>query len=176
MYMLKTHKIGLGGSCHWCTEAIFQSLKGVINVKQGWIKPDDNFSEFSEAVIVEFDPDLISLGNLIEIHLYTHSCTSDHAMRSKYRSAVYTLNDDQAIPAKQAIEMLQKEFGNPIITKVIPFKTFKLNDQEHLDYYYKNPEKPFCKTFIDPKLKILLKQFSSHVDEEKLKSSERQRL
>jgi peptide-methionine (S)-S-oxide reductase len=101
--MLKTDKIGLGGSCHWCTEAIFQSLKGVINVKQGWIKPDDNFSEFSEAVIVEFDPDLISLGNLIEIHLYTHSCTSDHAMRSKYRSAVYTFNDDQVIAAKQAI-------------------------------------------------------------------------
>ncbi|MCE7070584.1 peptide-methionine (S)-S-oxide reductase [Dyadobacter sp. CY327] len=148
----------------------------MINVSQGWIESDDNYAEFSEAVVVEFDADAISLENLIEIHLYTHSSTSQHAMRSKYRSAVYTFHDDQEIPAKQAIEMLQKEFEDPIITKVIPFKTFKLNDQQYLDYYYKNPDKPFCKTFIDPKLKILLKQFSSHVDEEKLRSSECERM
>lgn len=166
--MSATNKIGLGGSCHWCTEAIFQSLKGVIHVSQGWIEPDNDSNGFSEAVIVEFDPDTISLENLIEIHLHTHSCTSEHSMRSKYRSAIYTYADDQVIAAKQAIELLQKQFEDPIITKVIPFKNFKLNNEQYLDYYYKNPDKPFCKTFIDPKLKILLNQFSSHVNEEKV--------
>ena len=174
--MSAKNKIGLGGSCHWCTEAIFQSLKGVANVSQGWIEPEDISAGFSEAVIVEFDPDIISLENLIEIHLHTHSSTSEHAMRSKYRSAVYTFHDDQEVPAKQAIEILQKEFSETIITKVIPFKTFQLNDQQYLDYYYKNPEKPFCKTFIDPKLTMLMNQFSSHVDVEKLQSSERERM
>ncbi|MCF0065675.1 peptide-methionine (S)-S-oxide reductase [Dyadobacter chenwenxiniae] len=166
--MFRTNKIGFGGSCHWCTEAIFQSLKGVIKVSQGWIEPGDHSGGFSEAVIVEFEPDMISIEKLIEIHLHTHSCTSQHSMRSKYRSAVYTFNDDQVIAAVRAIEMLQDEFENPIITKVIPFKAFKLNNQQYLDYYYNNPEKPLCKTFIDPKLKILLSQFSNHVEEKKL--------
>jgi peptide-methionine (S)-S-oxide reductase len=112
-------------------------------------------------------PEMISLQNLIEIHLHTHSCTSQHVLRSKYRSAVYTFNDDQVSSAKQAIEMLQSGFEDPIITKVIPFKIFKMNNEQYLNYYYKNPEKPFCKTFIDPKLRILLKQFSIHVNEEK---------
>jgi peptide-methionine (S)-S-oxide reductase len=167
--MAAIEKIGLGGSCHWCTEAIFQSLKGVIHVSQGWVEPDDNAAEFSEAVIVEFDPILISLGSLIEIHLHTHSCTSEHFMRSKYRSAVYTFNEEQLISAKQAIDKLQTDFEDMVITKVFPFKTFKLNNEKYLDYYYKNPDKPFCKTFIDPKLKILLHQFSSHVNEDKIK-------
>lgn len=166
--MSATNKIGFGGSCHWCTEAIFQSLKGVINVSQGWIEPGDDSAGFSEAVIVEFDPDVISLEILIQIHLHTHSCTSEHSMRSKYRSAVYTFSYDQIILAKGAIEILQTQFKDPIITKVIPFKSFKLNNEHYLDYYYKSPGKPFCKTFINPKLKILLNQFSIHVNEDKL--------
>jgi peptide-methionine (S)-S-oxide reductase len=70
--MFAANKIGLGGSCHWCTEAIFQSLKGVPNVSQGWIEPDNDSAGFSEAVIVEFDPEMISLQDLIEIHLHSN--------------------------------------------------------------------------------------------------------
>lgn len=168
--MSVANKIGLGGSCHWCTEAIFQSLKGVLNVSQGWVQSDDGLAQFSEAVVVEFDPAIISLQILIEIHLHTHSCTSEHSMRARYRSAVYTFTDEQLISAEQTIEKLQTHFEQAIITKVIPFKSFKLNNEKYLDYYYKNPDKPFCQTFIDPKLKILLSQFSGHVNDDKLVS------
>ncbi|WP_229212870.1 peptide-methionine (S)-S-oxide reductase [Dyadobacter soli] len=161
--MVLCEKIGLGGSCHWCTEAIFQSLKGVIHVSQGWIAFDDNPTRFSEAIVVEFDPAQISLKTLIEIHLHTHSCTSDHSMQSKYRSAVYAFTDEQRSFASQAIEKLQADFYQSIITEVTPFGEFELNDEKYLDYYSKNPDKPFCKTFIDPKLKILLRQFSNHL-------------
>lgn len=167
--MTALEKIGLGGSCHWCTEAIFQSLKGVLHASQGWIASDDNPTRFSEAVVVEFDPAQISLETLIEIHLHTHSCTSDHSMRSKYRSAVYAFTVEQLPFASQAIEKLQADFGQSIITEVIPFGEFKLNDEKYLDYYSKNPDKPFCKTFIDPKLKMLLKRFSNEVDGCKIK-------
>lgn len=165
--MTALEKIGLGGSCHWCTEAIFQSLKGVLHVRQGWIASDDNQTRFSEAVVVEFDPAQISLKTLIEIHLHTHSCTSDHSMRSKYRSAVYAFTEEQHSFASQAIEKLQADFDQSIITEVIPFGAFELNDEKYLDYYAKNPDKPFCKTFIDPKLKILLARFSGAVDKGK---------
>jgi peptide-methionine (S)-S-oxide reductase len=164
-------KIGFGGSCHWCTEAIFASLKGVKKVEQGWIASDVDDLSFSEAVIVEFDPNIISLAILIAIHLHTHSCTSTHRMRAKYRSAIYTFRDGQSAIAKQTIERLQPEFTRPIITQVIPFKRFRLNRQNYLDYYYSNPDKPFCQNIINPKLKILLQQFSSSVDKQKLKLS-----
>lgn len=163
-------KIGLGGSCHWCTEAIFQSLKGVTSVRQGWISSEDSSAGFSEAVIVEFNPALIPLETLIEIHLHTHSCTAEHSMRSKYRSAVYTFREEQVTLAKQAIEQLRIDFEQPIITKVIPFQHFRLNSEKYLDYYYNDPDKPFCKTFIDPKLKILLNRFSDHVNDRMLQS------
>ena len=161
-------KIGFGGSCHWCTEAIFQSLRGVSLVEQGWIASDENNSAYSEAVIVTYDPASISLATLIAIHLYTHSCTSVHTMRSKYRSAIYTVSDEQALQSRQTLKMLQQEFSEPIITKIIPLAAFKLNEANYLNYYYSNPQKPFCKNIINPKLAILLKQFKNEVDSSKL--------
>jgi peptide-methionine (S)-S-oxide reductase len=161
-------KIGFGGSCHWCTEAIFQSLKGVMDVQQGWISSDGDMAEFSEAVIVEFEPAIISLKTLIAIHLHTHSSTSAHSMRTKYRSAIYTFDDEQVIPAQKAMETLQQEFNQPVITSILPFRDFKLNKEEYLDYYYRDPEKPFCRNMIDPKLKLLIARFSKNINVEKI--------
>src|SRR6195952_1575905 len=108
-------KIGFGGSCHWCTEAVFQSLRGVAEVKQGWIASDGGAEDFSEAVIVGFDPAVISLDTLVEVHLHSHSCTSLHSMRAKYRSAVYTFEEGQVALVQQAIERLQADFDAPVI-------------------------------------------------------------
>lgn len=162
-------KIGFGGSCHWCTEAIFLSLKGVNGVQQGWIASGEENTAFSEAVIVAFNPAIISLQTLIAIHLYTHSCTSSHSMRLKYRSAIYTFTDEQVPVAQQELEALQQEFKEPIITKILPFKHFRLNQQDYLNYYYSNPDKPFCQNIINPKLQLLLQRFASSVNTEKLK-------
>ena len=161
-------KIGFGGSCHWCTEAIFLSLRGVIDVEQGWITSTGTESSYSEAVIVSFDTTKISLSTLINIHLSTHSCTSNHTFRSKYRSAIYTFSGDQTEPARNTIIDLQAGYPDPIITQVLPYKDFKLNQQPYLNYYYKDPEKPFCRNFIDPKLRHLLHAFSKVTDTSKL--------
>ena len=83
------HKIGFGGGCHWCTEAVFQFLKGVTKVDQGWISSKEPNAYFSEAILLEYNPQLISLETLVSIHLHTHSSTANHSMRVKYRSAVY---------------------------------------------------------------------------------------
>ncbi|SDX82583.1 peptide-methionine (S)-S-oxide reductase [Flavobacterium degerlachei] len=81
---LKESKIALGGGCHWCTEAVFQSLLGVVKVEQGYVASIGDNSSFSEGVIVYFNSEEISLKTLIEIHLHTHKSTSNHSMRSKY--------------------------------------------------------------------------------------------
>jgi len=155
--MLK-EKIGLGGSCHWCTEAIFNSIIGVQSVEQGWVSSIAPDETSSEGVIVHFDPNMIDLSTLISIHLHTHSCTTNHSLRTKYRSAVYSYTKDQLDTSQSTIRDLQKDFNEPIITKTIPFEAFKLNSQNYLDYYYNNPQRPFCQNIINPKLKILFKQ------------------
>ncbi|PWS31423.1 peptide-methionine (S)-S-oxide reductase [Pedobacter paludis] len=162
-------KIGFGGSCHWCTEAIFQSLNGVTEVMQGWISSEGKDSTFSEAVIVLFEPSRIPLEILIAIHLHTHSCTSNHSMRQKYRSAVYTFDKNQSHLAENEILNLKDDFDKPIITRVLSFKDFKLNTENYLNYYYKNPEKAFCKNFVTPKLRILLDRFADTVNFKKFR-------
>lgn len=154
-------KIGFGGGCHWCTEAVFASLRGVIRVEQGFIganAPDDNFSE---GVILTFEPEKISLGSLIEIHLRTHSSMSNHAMRQKYRSAVYAMDEAQAEAAQCVLAEVGLSFDTPLITRVLPFRTFKASEERFQHYAEKNAGGPFCTNYIDPKLALLRKQFSS---------------
>ena len=115
-------KIGLGGGCHWCTEGVFESLMGVTKVNQGWIASIAENSNFSEAVEVFFDPAVISLEALIEIHLYTHASRSNHSMRGKYRSAIYTYNDTQFKQASAILNLLRADFEATIITQVYEFK------------------------------------------------------
>jgi peptide-methionine (S)-S-oxide reductase len=161
-------KIGLGGGCHWCTEGVFESLIGINAVIQGWIASIDINTELSEAIEVYFDPSMITLQTLIEIHLHTHASTANHSMRQKYRSAIYTYNDAQNQEASKILEFLQRGFDKPIITQVLPFYSFRANKDELLNYLYRSPNKPFCKVYIHPKLRILVNRFKHQVNEEKL--------
>ena len=161
--MLHKFKIALGGGCHWCTEAVFQSLRGVEMVEQGFVASTGENADFSEAVIVHFNPKIISLDRLIEIHLHTHSSLSNHSMRPKYRSAVYVYNKEQEELATGILEDLQSGFSGKLVTKVYSFHAFRSSEDEFLNYYKKDPLKPFCKTYISPKLKLLLEQFGEDV-------------
>ncbi|NMH87255.1 peptide-methionine (S)-S-oxide reductase [Flavivirga algicola] len=161
-------KIAMGGGCHWCTEAVFQSLAGVTKVEQGYVASVDENSSFSEAVIIHFNPDDISLKTLIEIHLHTHKSTSNHSMRGKYRSAVYSFSEIQKKESECIIKDFQIDFEYKLITKVFPFQFFKPSREAIQNYYQKNPDKPFCKTFIDPKLRLLLQKFSDQVNKTKV--------
>ena len=159
------HRIGFSGSCHWCTEAIFQSLAGVIQVQQGWISARED-EAFHEGVIVEFISEQITLKLLTEVHLRTHSSTSDHMLRKRYRSAVYSFSAEQQELVSGILLDLQKQFTKPLVTKSYLFKEFNTSAETFQNYYQKNPGKPFCKSYIDPKLKLLFKEFSKFVKAE----------
>ena len=162
-------KIGFGGGCHWCTEAVFQSLQGVNKVEQGWIASEGEASTFSEAVIVYFDASRIHVKVLIEIHLHTHKSTSQHSMRRKYRSAIYYFDEEQQTVVNRLLNNFQAKFDNRLITEVLPYVNFRPSEAAIENYYYKNPKKPFCTSFIDPKLNLILSNFSDFADTEKLK-------
>ncbi len=156
-------QIGFGGGCHWCTEAVFASLRGVERVRQGWIASTlEEANTFSEAVIVTFDKKAISLETLIEIHLHTHNATSNHTLRKKYRSAIYTFDNTQQRKAQSILEQQQKSFDKPLVTRVYPFGRFRENSERYLNYYHNNPHLPFCQTRIEPKLKILFDKYAEY--------------
>ena len=161
-------KVAFGGGCHWCTEAVFQSLKGVEKVEQGYVSSTKENCGFSEAVIVRFNRKCITLHTLIEIHLLTHKSSSNHSMREKYRSAIYAFDDPQLEIVKELLSEFQKKYNGELITQVLPFHDFEPSREEITNYYFNNPEKPFCETYINPKLKLLLQQFNRFVDHDKV--------
>ncbi|GLR17482.1 peptide-methionine (S)-S-oxide reductase [Portibacter lacus] len=149
------NKIGFGGGCHWCTEAVFQHVDGVVNVQQGWIASESPNDALSEAVIVHFDEGVVSRQELIRIHIHTHSSTASHPMRGKYRSAVYYFQDSDSDEITRTLQIAAKEFSEDLITQVLPFKSFKENSENYQSYFLKNPDKAFCQRYILPKLKKL---------------------
>jgi len=162
--MKQLQKIGLGGGCHWCTEAVFQSLKGVFKVEQGFIASTGERDSYSEAVIVHFCDAIIALKDIITIHLHTHSSTSQHSMRNTYRSAVYVFSDAEVGPISTLLECLQYDFEKKLITQVLSFGTFKASDSQYHDYFFTDPNRPFCRTYIAPKLRLLLDKFSVQIN------------
>lgn len=157
--MQKLKKIGLGGGCHWCTEAVFQTLEGVKKVEQGYISSEGEAESFSEAVIVHFVPKKRFLKTLLKVHLITHNSTSNHSFRNKYRSAVYYFAPEDGEEAGEILEELQENFEEKLVTQVLPFKEFKESRESIRDYYKKNPNAPFCKRYVEPKLELVKKIF-----------------
>ena len=145
-------EIGFGGGCHWCTEAVFQSIKAVNDVKQGFIRSSPPHDAYSEAVEVTYDPKKISLETLISVHLATHASTSAHKMRGKYRSAIYVFDDDQHSQAEAVLSKISAETDAEFVTAVLNHRGFKSSDERFQNYYKDGPDRPFCKTYIDPKL------------------------
>ncbi len=151
-------------------EAVFQSLIGVDTVEQGFISAKENKKFFSEGVIVHFNEDEVSLKTLIEIHLHTHKSTVNHSRRDKYVSAIYGFSKEQRIASKEFLTALQSDFAEDLVTEVLDFHEFNASEEIFHNYYYSNPDKPFCKTYIDPKLEKLLSKFSHYTLKNKLGS------
>ena len=153
-------KIGFGGGCHWCTEAVFQALRGVTSVAQGFIAAPPPHDSFSEAELVAFDPDVIPLSVLINVHLCTHASTSPHKMRGKYRSAIY-LDGTPEAQVRAVLDAAQPDFDAPLITSVLPLVAFRASPAQFQNYYQTDAARPFCTTYIDPKLAKIRKEFAA---------------
>lgn len=152
-------QIGFGGGCHWCTEAVFQAIKGVSEVQQGYISTAEDPDTFYEGILLQYDPAVVTLDTLVEIHLKTHQSASNHSMRSQYLSAVYTFNFQQ----KLAVTGILDKNASEIITKAVLFGKFEESREQIQNYYFTDPERPFCKRYIKPKLELLKKEFKNSI-------------
>jgi len=172
----------LAGGCFWCTEAVFQEIKGVVTVETGYSGgsiPNPTYEQVStgttghaEAVQILFDPSIISFREILEIFFATHDPATLNRQGAdfghQYRSAVFYHNDKQRANAEEVIEELTSEkiYDSAIVTEVEPFKAFYKAEDYHKDYFKKHPEQPYCRVVISPKIAKLRKKFR-----DKLKSS-----
>lgn len=167
----------LGEGCFWCSEAIFQRLKGVIKVESGYSGgnvPNPSYEAVctgktghAEVVQITFDPLIISYKELLEIFFSTHDPTTLNRqgadVGTQYRSVIFYHNDEQRKTAEKLKEELNKSkiWENPIVTEISPFKNFYKAEDYHQNYYNNNSHQPYCSFVISPKLEKLKKYFKS---------------
>jgi peptide methionine sulfoxide reductase msrA/msrB len=168
-----------GGGCFWCTEAIFQPLRGVLKVASGYSGGHIDHPSYSavcegttghaEVIQVIFDPDQISYKDLLHIHLSTHNPTTLNQQGAdkgtQYRSIIFAHNDEQQQMAERVIDEFQDVFDAPIVTEIKPFTIFYKAEEYHQNYYQNNSNAPYCHAVINPKLAKFRKLFK-----EKLKA------
>src|SRR3989344_425471 len=170
MKNLETATFGGGG--FWCTEAIFKQLKGVKSVESGYSggnmenpsykEVSSGQTEHSEVIQVEFDPDLISYKDLLEVFFATHDSTTlnrqGNDTGTQYRSIVLYTNPEQKTEAEKFIEDL-KQSDVAVVTEVNPLDKFYLAEANHQDFYQNNSAQPYCQLVINPKLVKLQEKF-----------------
>ncbi|MEY3678782.1 MAG: peptide-methionine (S)-S-oxide reductase [Bacteroidota bacterium] len=169
-------KLVLGGGCFWCTEAVFQRLKGVDKVVSGYmggIFPNPSYREIctgktghAEVIQIQFDPELIRLEELLLVFFKTHDPTTlnrqGNDVGTQYRSVIFYRNETQHETAAKLIQQLEDEhiFDAPIVTELSPESAFYPAEDYHQDYFNQNSYQPYCSFVIQPKLEKFTKEFS----------------
>ena len=168
--------------CFWCTEAVFQNLRGVKTVVSGYSggKVENPTYEdicggrtgHAEVIQVTFDPKVISFDDLLKVFWQTHDPTTPnqqgHDVGTQYRSAVFYHSDDQRRIAEQYKKQLDaaKTFAKPIVTEITPFTKFYPAEKYHQDYFNQNPSQQYCAYIIRPKVEKFQKEFGDLLDKE----------
>lgn len=163
------------GGCFWCTEAIFQRLKGVTKVVSGYAggtlpSPTDTQvytgrTGHAESIQISFDPQIISYEILLEVFWKLHDPTSlnqqGNDIGTEYRSIIFYHDEKQKHLAEISKIDLEKSgyYEKKIVTEIVPLDKFYPAAKYHQDYYNKNKQYPYCQYVIDPKIAKLYKEF-----------------
>src|SRR5688572_16706032 len=177
----QTEKATFGMGCFWCSEAVFQDLKGVLKVQSGYEggqKENPTYKEIctgntghAEVIEVTYNPQEISYETLLEIFWKLHDPTTLNRqgadVGTQYRSVIFYHSPIQKeIAEKYKAELnAKKVFPNPIVTEISPAAKFYVAENYHQDYFKLNGSEPYCQYVIKPKMDKLEKVF-----QEKLKS------
>lgn len=156
----------LGGGCFWCTEAVFQEVKGVESVESGYsggqmIDPSyeqicEGNTGHAEVVRVTFDSAIISYRELLEIFFTIHDPTTRNRqgndVGTQYRSVIYYHSAQQQATAKAVIAEMANVWDAPLVTELIPSETFYLAEPAHQNYFRRNPLQGYCAFIVAPKV------------------------
>ena len=169
--------ITVGGGCFWCTEAVFEQLKGVAKVESGYsggTVPNPTYEQVcggdtghAEVSQITFDPKVVSLKTILEVFFTVHDPTTldrqGNDVGTQYRSVIFYRNDEQKAVAKQVIKEIAaaKIWDGQIVTQLSPFKEFYKAEDYHQEYFKLHGRQPYCQMVIAPKVAKFRQHFSN---------------
>jgi peptide-methionine (S)-S-oxide reductase len=165
----------LGGGCFWCTEAMFQMLPGVKSVTSGYAggtKENPTYKEVctgttghAEVIQINYDPSKVSYEKLLETFWEAHDPTTLDRQGpddgTQYRSIILYRSEAQRLAAEKSKAEAQKHFRQRIVTEIVPLKQFYSAEGYHQDYYRENPNQPYCRAVIRPKVEKFEKKLKA---------------
>jgi peptide-methionine (S)-S-oxide reductase len=172
---MTTDTATFGSGCFWCTEAVFQELKGVLKVTSGYSGghvANPTYEQVcakntghAEVTQIIFNPAEITFDELLEVFWQTHDPTTPNRQGAdvgpQYRSVIFYANNEQKEKAESYKKELDKSgaFNAPIVTEISPFKAFYAAEADHQNFYSNNPNYGYCTYVIKPKLDKFQKVF-----------------
>jgi peptide-methionine (S)-S-oxide reductase len=166
----------LGGGCFWCTEAVFDRVRGVLDVESGYCNGQVQRPSYeqvctgrtghNEVVRLVYDPSQVSVHQLLGIFFATHDPTSlnrqGNDVGTQYRSGVYFTTPEQEREARLLIAEIEQSaiFNVPLVTEVLPLANYWPAEDYHQDYYQQHPEQGYCSFVVGPKVAKFRKQFA----------------
>jgi peptide-methionine (S)-S-oxide reductase len=177
--MAQTEIAVLGGGCFWCVEAALQQLEGVLTVESGYMGGKSEHPTYeqvcsgatghAEVVRVEFDPAVISYGELLEVFFTAHDPTTmnrqGNDLGTQYRSVIFPFDETQRAEAERVIADLvaKKIFDAPIVTAIEPAATFWKAEPYHQNYFTNHSYQPYCLFAVAPKVAKVRARYASRV-------------
>ncbi len=172
-----TETITLGGGCFWCTEAVFDRVRGVLDVESGYCNGQPGLhpptyeqvctgqTGFVEVVKLVFDPSQVSLRDLLSIFFVVHDPTTPNRqgndVGTQYRSGIYWHDPAQAVVAREVMAELPQ--AAQVVTEVLPVAHYSAAEPYHQDYFFHHPNQGYCAFVVGPKVDKFQRIFAQHV-------------
>ena len=172
-----TQTITLGGGCFWCTEAVYERVKGVTAVESGYsngttVRPSyeqvcTGTTGHNEVVRVSFDPAQISLREILEIFFVVHDPTTlnrqGNDSGTQYRSGIYFHNAEQEQVAREVIAQVNDFHRGRVVTELQPERNYSKAEDYHQQYFANHPNQGYCAMVVAPKVEKFRKTFAAKV-------------
>ena len=167
--------ITLGGGCFWCTEAVYEQVKGVVSVESGYSNGQAKNPSYeqvcsgttghNEVVRVRFDTALISLREVLEIFFVVHDPTTlnrqGNDSGTQYRSGIYFHNEEQQRIATEVLAEANAHHGGRVVTELLPEANYSRAEAYHQHYFAQNPNQGYCAFVVGPKVEKFRRTFAS---------------
>lgn len=168
--------ITLAGGCFWCLEAVYTRVRGVLSVQSGYANGHlahpsyeqvcSGSTGHAEVVQIGFDPEQVSLRELLEVFFAIHDPTSLNRqggdVGTQYRSGIYYSDAAHETLARQMLRDIEQEgeFGAPLVTELRPLESFWPAEEHHGNYFARNPGQGYCRMVVAPKVEKFRKTFA----------------
>jgi len=167
----------VGGGCFWCTEAVYELLKGVSDVESGYANGhtlNPTYKDIcrgdtghAEVIKITYDDSVITTDTLLDIFFAIHDPTTLNRQGAdrgtQYRSTILYTDEETKEAAQAALEAAQTDYTDPIVTIIEPLNSYYPAEGYHQDYYRQNPMQGYCMAVIPPKIEKLKAKFKKEI-------------